>query len=86
MKYPHSFTVDPGYVSDQGYLCAICGCGRTVWFLVGAAQPAEDNCPASMLRHIAELERLQTSIIKARAEAYKAGRADEMALHLRPSK
>ena len=40
---------------------------------------APQDCPAAMRAHIAELDRLQASIIKAQAAGYEAGRAEERA-------
>ena len=68
VRYPHSYDDKPNEPSLYGYERVTCsGCGRIAWFCVRDTTEQQDGCPAAMLQHIAELERLQASIIRARS-------------------
>lgn len=59
MTYPHNYIQGPDAARYPR-----CRCGET------SGMPGErgDNCPAAMREHIAELSRLQASIVKALAD------------------
>lgn len=73
MTYPHRL------VATGGDTLLRCRCGLAIEPNSVTGEDYGDDCPAALRLRVAELERHVGSIIKARAEGYEAGRAEERA-------